>query len=351
MPKTLYNLLINHEKSILDAMKLINDNCKGILLVVNEEKKLLGTITDGDIRRAILSGYQLNTCIIKICNKNCVFSVEDISVNEIKNIFIEKQIKLLPIVDKNKKVINYFVIDDLIDFNKLEKENPVLIMAGGLGTRLSPLTDDLPKPMLRVGNKPILQTIIEQFRNYGFKNILISVNYKADLIENYFRDGSDFGVSIRYIKESKRLGTAGAINLAKKYLDKPFFVINGDILTTVNLYNLLEFHSKNKYEMTIGSRIYETQIPYGVLSIEEACVTELEEKPIINHLVSGGVYVIEPEVIDVIPKEKYFDITQLINMLINNKKRIGSFPITEYWMDIGKADDYLKANIDIEKYF
>ena len=350
MSKKLQNLLIHYEKSILQAMEMININCKGILLVVNENKKLLGTITDGDVRRAILSGCKLNKSIFEIFNKNCLYSNRNISASEVKLMFIEKKIKLLPIVDEDKIVIDYFEIDDLIDYNKLEKENSVMIMAGGLGSRLRPLTDELPKPMLKVGDKPILQIIIEQFRNYGFKNILISVNYKAEMIENYFRDGMDFGVSIKYIKETKALGTAGAINLAKVYLKKPFFVINGDILTTVNFYNLLQHHIENNYKLTIGSRVYETQIPYGVLNIEEACVTELEEKPLIRHLVSGGIYVLNPEVIDIIPKDKYFDITQLINILINNKKKIGSFPITEYWMDIGKVEDYYKANSDIEKF-
>jgi len=351
MPKILEKLLINSEKSMLEAMQLINENCMGILLVVDVDNRLLGTITDGDIRRAILSGSELNSSITKIYNKNCVYTDKNTSVSDVKLRFIEKKIKLLPVVDKDKIVIDYYEIDDLIDYNKLEKENPVLIMAGGLGSRMSPLTDNLPKPMLKVGSKPILQIIIEQFRSYGFKNILISVNYKADIIKNYFRDGKDFGVSIKYIKETKRLGTAGAISLAKKYLTKPFFVINGDILTTVNFYNFLQYHTENNYIMTIGSRIYETQIPYGVINIEESCVTALEEKPIISHLVSGGVYVLNPEVIDTIPKDQYFDITQLINMLIDNKAKVGNFPITEYWMDIGKVADYYKANNDIEKYF
>jgi len=350
MSKELQNLLIQYDKSILQAMERININCKGILLVVNGDNKLLGTVTDGDLRRAILSGCELSKSVIDIYNKNCAYTNKNADVNEIKVKFIEKKLKLLPIVDKDKIVIDYLEIDDLIDYNKLEKENSVLIMAGGLGSRMSPLTDDLPKPMLKVGSKPILQTIIEQFRSYGFTNILISVNYKADIIENYFRDGSDFGVSIKYIKETKRLGTAGAINLAKGYLNKPFFVINGDILTTVNFYDLLQYHNNNNYKMTIGSRVYETQIPYGVINTEENCVTELEEKPIINHLVSGGIYVLNPEAIDIIPEDKYFDITQLINRLIDNKEKIGSFPITDYWMDIGKVEDYYKANKDVEQW-
>ncbi|SMC23217.1 CBS domain-containing protein [Clostridium acidisoli DSM 12555] len=351
MPKALENLIIRCEDSILQAMQLININCKGILLVVDKDNKLLGTVTDGDIRRAILSGKKLNRNLSEIYNENFVFSYKDICISDVKKSFIEKKIKLLPIVDKCNKVIDYIEIDDLIDYDKLEKENPVLIMAGGLGTRLRPLTDDLPKPMVKVGDKPILQTIIEQFRSYGFKNILISVNYKADIIENYFRDGRDFGVSIKYIRETKRLGTAGAIRLAKKYLRRSFFVINGDILTNVNLYNLLKYHTDNNYKMTIGSRIYETQIPYGVLNVDETCVTSLKEKPIVDYLVSGGVYILNPEIVNNIPEDMYFDITQLIDMLINNKEKVGSFPITDYWMDIGKISDYYKANEDIKNIF
>lgn len=351
MPKTLDNLLVNKQNSILEAMRMIDMNSKGMLFVVDNNNKLLGTITDGDIRRAILSECKLNMSIENIYNKNCIYSKVDIDLYQIKKHFIEKKIKLLPIVDDNKTIINYFEIDDLIDYNKLEKENPVLIMAGGLGTRLRPFTNNIPKPMLKVGNKPILQTIIEQFRDYGFKNILISVNYKADVIENYFRDGKDFGVSIKYIKETKRLGTAGAIKLAEKYLNKPFFVINGDILTNVNFCDLLQYHTENNYKMTIGSRVYETQIPYGVLNIDQACVTALEEKPIVNYIVSGGVYILNYEVINNIPEDKYFDITQLIQILINKRARVGSFSITDYWMDIGRMEDYYRANKDIENIF
>lgn len=349
--KDLSYLMTSENNTIINTMKLIDNNSKGMLLVVDKDNKLLGTITDGDIRRAILVGCSLTTSILEFYNKNCIYVYENVSISEVKKHFIENKIKLLPIVDDNKKVLGYLEIDDLIDYNKLEKENPVLIMAGGLGTRLRPLTDNIPKPMLKVGDKPILQTIIEQFRDYGFKNILISVNYKSDIIENYFRNGSDFGVSIRYIKEKKRLGTAGAIKLASEYLNKPFFVINGDILTNINFYNLLKYHTENNYKMTIGSRVYETQIPYGVLNVKESCVTSLQEKPIIKYLVSGGVYILDPDIKNNIPEDEYFDITELIDILIKSQERIGSFSITDYWMDIGKVDDYYKANEDVKKYF
>lgn len=349
--KLLNNIVAEENTTIIDAMRLIDKNSKGALILVDKENKLLGTITDGDIRRAILEDKSVKLPIKDLYNKNCICVNRNTNVNVIKRFFIENKIKFIPVVDENKKVIDYYEIDDFIDYNRMEKDNPVLIMAGGLGTRLKQLTDEIPKPMLKVGNKPIIQTIIKQFKEYGFTNILISVNYKADIIENYFRDGKDFGVSIKYIKETKRLGTAGGIKLAEKYLSKPFFVINGDILTNVNFYNLLQHHESSRASMTIGSRTYEMQVPYGVLNLDETCVTSLEEKPLINYLVSGGIYILNPETISNIPEDKYFDITQLIDMLINKKEIVESFPITDYWMDIGKVDDYYRANEDIQKYF
>lgn len=349
--KNLENILIKEDNTILEAMRLIESNSKGILIVVDNKNKILGTITDGDIRRAIMLEKSVRSSIVDLYNKNCIYIDETVDIINIKKLFIENKIKLIPVVNNDKNVINYYEIDDLIDYNRIEKENVVLIMAGGLGTRLRPLTDDIPKPMLKVGNKPILETIIEQFKDYGFTNILISVNYKADIIENYFRDGKDFGVSINYIKESQQLGTGGAIKLAQKHLDKPFFVINGDILTNVNFCNLLQYHLENKFSITIGSRIYETQIPYGVLNLDESCVTSLEEKPIYSYTVSGGIYVLNPEIISNIPENQYFNITELIDKLMENNERVGSFPIRGYWMDIGKIEDYHKANEDIDKYF
>lgn len=349
--KDLSNVLVQENATIIDAMRLIDKNAKGILILVDDENRILGTITDGDIRRLILDGKSVKSPIINLYNKDFIYVNENTSINVVKQYFIENKIKFIPVVDKNKKIIDYYEIDDFINYNSMEKDNPVLIMAGGLGTRLKPLTDEIPKPMLKVGNKPILQTIIEQFKEFGFTNILISVNYKADIIENYFRDGKDFGVSIKYIKEVKRLGTAGAIKLAEKYLDRPFFVINGDILTNVNLYDLLQYHLSSKATMTIGSRIYETQVPYGVLNIDESCVTSLHEKPIYSYVVSGGIYVLNPEATKSIPYDKYFDITELINELMDNRAKVSSFPINDYWMDIGKIEDYYKANDDIHKLF
>jgi len=343
------NLLVTEQTTIIETLKKIDSNAKGIAIVVSDNKELLGTITDGDIRRAIIDGAGTSSTITKIYNKKCKYLLDNYDKKDIENIFKNDKIRFIPIIDQYNVVIDLLEVDN--DNFSVYRDNPVLIMAGGLGTRLRPLTNDLPKPMLKVGGKPILETIIEQFKIKGYKNILLSVNYKSEIIENYFRDGSDFGVSIKYIREDKRMGTAGAIKLAEQFLNKDFFVINGDILTNVCFSRLLEYHQQNNFKMTIGARNYETQIPYGVLNIDDTCVTSIEEKPIVNFYVNGGIYVLSPDTLKYIPKNDYFDITELINKVLENKDKVGSYPILEYWMDIGQLKDYYKANEDIKKYF
>jgi dTDP-glucose pyrophosphorylase len=349
--KNISEMLVNESTTIIDTLSVIDTNSKGIAVVIDSKGKLLGTITDGDIRRAIIQGKSVKENIEDIYNKTCKYALKKDITKGLLNSLKVLKIKFLPIVDEDMIFIDYLEVDDMLTNVELVKDNPVLIMAGGMGTRLKPLTDEIPKPMLLVGGKPILETIIEQFRSQGFTNIYISVNYKSEIIEDYFRDGKDFGVSITYIKESKRMGTAGAIKLAEKYLDKPFFVVNGDILTKVNYKRLLEYHEENEFVMTIGCRNFEMQIPYGVLNINDICVTSLEEKPIVSYFISGGIYLLNTKTLEYIPQDEYFDITELINNIIKDKERIGSFPIQEYWMDIGHLNDYYKANEDIKKYF
>lgn len=351
MKNDINRLFVNSKSSIIDTLKIININTKGMAIVVDNSNKLLGTITDGDIRRGIIKGISLNESIENIYNKHCKYCFSFHERSEIKNLFEEFNLKIIPVINNDRVVVDYFEIKDIFFDENINKENYVLIMAGGLGTRLKPLTNDIPKPMLNVGGRPILETIINQFKKKGFTNILISVNYKSEIIENYFRDGKDFGVSINYIKEEKRMGTAGAVKLAERFLKAPFFVINGDILTNVNFEDFLDYHMENKFSMTIGSRSYEMQVPYGVLNMNDICVTSLQEKPILSFNVSGGIYVLNPEVVKHIPQDEYFDITELINILINNEVKTGSFPIQEYWMDIGRLEDYNKANEDARLIF
>jgi NDP-sugar pyrophosphorylase family protein len=224
-------------------------------------------------------------------------------------------------------------------------------MAGGQGIRLSPLTIDSPKPMLLLGAKPILETILEQLKSYGYRNILMCLHYKGQMIENYFKGGADFGVDIKYIKQKKPLGTAGAIRLACEHLHKSFFVLNGDIITKLNFEQFMQYHIKNENDITIATKKYDMQVPYGVINMKDEHVISLVEKPAVEFYVNGGIYCLEPEAIRHIPENRHFDITELIASYLSANKKVGSFPITEYWMDVGRMDDYSKANVDYDKLF
>jgi len=222
---------------------------------------------------------------------------------------------------------------------------------GGFGKRLLPLTLETPKPLLKVGNRPILETIIEQFKSYGFVQFIISLNYLSDKIKNHLGDGRKLGVTIEYIEEKKPLGTAGALSLIRVPSEEPIFVMNGDVLTTVNFDSFQAYHQAKKNDLTIGVRNFSWTIPYGVVEMKQELVREIQEKPTYHFLVNGGIYLLNAQLIRRIPKNTYYDMTQLANDLIKAGDRVGCFPITEYWMDIGRPDDLIKANQDYANIF
>jgi len=228
--------------------------------------------------------------------------------------------------------------------------NTVVLMAGGIGSRLSPLTEICPKPLLKVGHQPVLETIIESFLEHGFHRFMISVNYQSEMIENYFQDGRQWGVSIGYLREKEALGTAGALSLMKENLEHPLIVMNGDLLTKLNFRSLIEFHEGKNVPITMCVREYDFQVPYGVVKLEGSYPTALEEKPVHKFFVNAGVYVINPEVISSIPENKFHNMTDVINPMLG-KKQVASFPIHEYWIDIGEIEDYQKAHVEYETFF
>ncbi|WP_195962670.1 nucleotidyltransferase family protein [Clostridium tyrobutyricum] len=345
MNNKLKNLFSKENSSIKSILSVLDKGAKGIAFIIDDTDKLIGTITDGDVRRAILSGANLQDDISNIVHRNPVCISCDTNREKIRDIFIKKAVKVIPVVDGENRVVDLISINDIL--LPEGKENPVIIMAGGLGTRLKDLTKEVPKPMLKVGHNPILQHIIANFKQYGYNKILISVNYKSEIIENYFQDGLAYGVKIEYIKENKRLGTAGGIKLAEDYIDKPFFVINGDIFTNLNVENMMKFHVKNKFDITVGTRKHSFQIPYGVIETENNYIKHIKEKPKIEYLINAGVYCLNPNLISLIPDNKYFEITDLIDICIKNGAKVGSYEITDYWMDIGRMEDYNKVNSDI----
>lgn len=258
----------------------------------------------------------------------------------------ERKLKQLPIIS-NDNVLQHILFSDELEL-AIKKDNKVVLMVGGLGTRLRPLTETVPKPMLNVGNKPILETIIESFKNYGFSNFILSVNYKKEMIMDYFQDGTHLGVNIEYIEETKRLGTAGALSLLLERPMEPFFVMNGDLLTKINFEQLLDFHNETNSTATMCVREYEYQIPYGVIETDNHKLLSIVEKPVNKSFVNAGIYVLNPAVLNYVPSGDFYDMPELYKKLINEEEKVAVFPLREYWLDIGRMDDYEKANNEFD---
>jgi len=340
-------ITLKPKSTLKDALKVIDTGAVKLAVVTDDENRVLGTISDGDIRRAILKGINLDDSIEGIYNKNPILAYEDYSKQKLIDICTKHKIYQIPIVDKERKLIDLAILDELL--KPANYPNKVVLMLGGLGTRLRPLTEEIPKPMLKVGNKPILETIVNNFKLYGFNNFVFCVNYKSHIIENYFKDGEDFGVNIEYVYEDEKMGTAGALSLIKKP-EEAFFVMNGDLLTNVNFEYMLEYHKKNSSLATMAVRDYEYQIPFGVVESSQGRIVSIKEKPTFRYFVNAGIYILEPECIDYIPNE-YYDMPMLFEKLIEENKKAVSFPIREYWLDIGRIDEYEKANREYEEVF
>ena len=339
------NITINVKETIINSLKVIDQAAKGIVYVIDNKSKLLGTLTDGDIRRGLIRGIALDDCVESIMNRTPIKIEESASKEKQKQLMIKKAIRELPIVDSKGHLVDTISLSELL--LPKGKENFVVVMAGGLGTRLKELTKEIPKPMLNLGDRPIMQHIIEQFKVSGFNKFLVSVNYKSEIIENYFQDGSNYGCTIEYLKEKERLGTAGAITLASNRIKEDFFVINGDIYCTVNFNKIMDFHKKNQNDVTIVSVKKSINVPYGVLSTSGNDVEAIIEKPNYDFLISGGIYCLSTAVIELIPKGQYYEITELFEQCIKKGLKVKQYMVDDYWIDIGRMEDYNKINNDI----
>jgi len=335
--------------TIADALGVINSGAVKIALVVDSDNKLLGTLSDGDIRRALLRKESLNETINGVYFKNPTTANKGSSKEDLLRSCLINGITQVPIIDEDWKVIDLFVIDD--GLLKKQHKNHVVLMVGGLGTRLRPLTENTPKPMLEVGGKPILETIVKRFVDSGFTNITMCLGYKSNVIRDYFRDGDDFGANIDYIVEDRRMGTAGALTLLNKKLINPFFVMNGDLLTNIDFEKMLDFHIENDARATMCVREYDIEVPYGVVNIVNEDITSIEEKPIHSFFVNAGVYLLNTECVNLIPKGEFYDMPSLFEELILNNEKTISFPLSEYWLDIGKISDYERADAEYRNVF
>lgn len=343
------NIIVTSDYTIKDTLRVIDNEALKIAIVIDKDKKVIGTIGDGDIRRAILKGSDLEDTIADVYFKTPTLCNVNEPIEQIIQKALEKKVYQIPIIDERGYLVKIEDLGSMI--NITNRPNEVILMAGGLGTRLRPLTDKTPKPLLKVGNKPILETIIGNFSKYGFKNITISVNYKSEQIINYFGDGKDFGVNISYIHEEKRLGTAGALSLLKSKPNQAFFVMNADLLTNINFEHLLDYHYFSNSMATMCVREYDFQVPYGVIEVHNQEITSIIEKPLHKFFVNAGIYVLSPKVLTKIPSNEFYDMPTLFDELIQEQQKVVSFPIHEYWLDIGKMNDFEQAQMEYSNIF
>ena len=349
MSKSWRDITIGPDASVHQAWETIDRGTMQIALVIDRDCHLLGTVTDGDIRRAVLHGKGLEVPITEVMNASPVTGLLEETNDSWQRTMHRHSLRHLPILDTRGCVV------DLARYSmplEPERSTPVVIMAGGLGTRLRPLTDNTPKPLIPVGPKPVLETIIENFADQGFINIHLCLNYMGDKIRKHFGNGGALGVNITYLQEDRRLGTAGALSLLPGHPSEPVIVMNGDLLTKIDFVRLLDFHNRQGFIATMAMREHRQQVPYGVLKIGEGYVVqELVEKPVERYYVNAGIYILNPETLGHVPNQSFYDMPTLFNTLMSNGEKVGGFPLRDYWVDIGRLEDLEQASAEFAEMF
>lgn len=327
------------------AIEAMDREALRIVMVVDDKGVLLGTLTDGDVRRAILRQTPLDTPVSDVMHRNPSVATSDWSEVRMLSWMEKHQLLQLPIVDTNGKLIGLRTLHGLL--SRPTQDNPVFLMAGGFGTRLRPLTNNCPKPMLPIGEKPILELIIQSFKNYGFHRFYISTHYMPEMIMDYFGDGKSHGVEIKYVHESEPLGTGGALGLLPhEEIDLPLFLMNGDLLTTMNYLALLSHHEEIGGAATMCVREYEHQIPYGVVQAEGHHITSMVEKPVHKFNINAGIYILSPELVKSVKRGTKIDMPTLLEREIRDGGKVSQFSVHEYWLDIGRLEDFQRAQKD-----
>jgi dTDP-glucose pyrophosphorylase/predicted transcriptional regulator len=343
-------VIIMPTQTLKQAMEVLNQSKYHICFVVGPDSKLIGSLTDGDIRRAFLKGANLESVVQDYMNPSPKMVEEGISMEEIVKRMNTWGVRQIPVVNSKGVIVKVEIVESLM--NLFQKPNRVILMAGGFGKRLSPLTDHIPKPLLQVDGTPILEHILRRFKELGFYKFTISVNYKAGMIVDYLEDGSKLGIEIDYLYEDKPLGTCGALSLLKDKPTEPFFVMNADLLTRANFSTILEYHNANDSFATMCVREHSVEVPYGVVKMDQNNkILSIEEKPKETNYINAGIYVLSPQILDHINSGDYLDMPTLFTNL--NKKDVSSlsYILREYWLDIGRMEDFHKAQTEYEKYY
>jgi len=335
--------LVSENATIHDAIKNLDDSKLKIILVIRSDNSFVGTITDGDIRRGLLKGLTLSDSVDLVVKKDSFSAKEDTQLELVNQTMELNQISQIPIVDNKSKIVGLYEWS-LSNKGINTRENLMIIMAGGIGRRLRPYTDNCPKPMLLVHNKPIIEHIILNAKSEGFTKFIISINYLGTMIEEYFGNGKKLGIEINYIKEKKPLGTSGALGLIESKLNKDFIVTNGDVISNINYGDVLDFHCKNSSIATMAVRQHEIHNPYGVVQLDGEDIVGFEEKPVARSNINAGIYALSPKAMDFIDKDVYCDMPSLFENLRVHKKPIKAYFTHENWIDIGRPRDLEKAN-------
>ena len=345
-------VLVKGDVSLKKALKQMNDVALEVLIIIDDKNKLLGIVTDGDVRRALLKKIDFNKPISSIMTQNPVTISSPADKNRALKLMKKYDIRHIPVVDKNNRVVNLFLWKDFLKNGKITytiKNTPVLIMAGGKGTRLDPFTKILPKPLIPIGEKPIIEVIMGNFKKYGFNNFIISLNYKSEMIKMYFMENPN-NYKINYIQEKEFLGTAGSLALTKGKLNKTSIISNCDVVVDVNFDDLLKYHKQNKNQATILGIIRNIKIPYGVLKIKNGILNEIVEKPEYHFIVNSGIYILEPDIIDLIPENEPMDMPDLLLLAKKKRFKIQVYPINCSWFDVGEWKEYKKATEYMKKF-
>jgi dTDP-glucose pyrophosphorylase len=336
--------LVRDSATIREAIRAIDDSALQIALVVDGEQCLVGTVTDGDVRRGLLRGVALDTVVADIMNRRTASCPAALGRDAALAVMRSADVKQVPLLDTAGHVVGLEIVGDVV--KRTQRDNWVVLMAGGLGQRLRPLTEDCPKPMLSVGGRPILEIILENFARQGFSRFFLSVNYKAEMVRRHFGDGTRWDVHIDYLEEREKLGTAGALGLLPERPSEPVIVMNGDVLTDINFGSMLDFHLEQRATATMAVREHTVEVPFGVIDLADDYLAGVTEKPRYSWFVNAGVYVVEPRVVDLVERGKAVDMPNLLERVLAGDERIAAFPVREYWRDIGRLEDFERANVD-----
>lgn len=347
--KSWEHVLVSPQTSLHDALAVIDRTGSQMALVVDSERRLLGTLSDGDVRRALLKGVALADAVTLAMHRSPIFANASEERSSIVADMRRRGLHQMPVVDAQGRVVGLEIFVDFFDVPR--RSNWVVVMAGGLGTRLGELTREVPKPMLPVGSRPLLETIVRGIAEHGFERIYLAVNYRADQIEGHFGDGSRLGIDIRYLREDQRLGTAGALSLLPEKPSAPLVVTNADLLTKEDFGLMVERHAESGADATMAVRPYEMQVPFGVVRERDGRIDAIEEKPLHRFVVSAGIYVLSPHTLELVPREQCFDMPALFEALIARGGQARCHHVRSYWLDIGRLTDYERANLDFAEVF